>query len=279
MKLIWYYFLTFQVPSDDTSIPVLVDTDGGFYDAWAISMLLTCDQSSLHKYHVVGITTVNGVTTVENALQNVHRILKTIGGKSERIPVYQGMESPMVSHGDSIRRPSFFGSDGFGDAFPPEEISSYATSTHAVNAIIKFAEKYKGKLVVLGLGPLTNLAMAVKMQPLIKSMIKEVYILGGNAEGVGNVTVCSEFNFHVDPEAAQVVLENFTGCPIYLLPWETCLRSSSTYVSTDYNYNSTSPFEISNTVLQKPNSKYLIGIPNQDAWFIRQTTDALPQQD
>jgi inosine-uridine nucleoside N-ribohydrolase len=74
------------------------------------------------------------------------------------------------------------------------------------------------------LGPLTNLAMALKLNPEIRMMLKEVYVVGGNMEAVGNMTPCSEFNFFVDPEAAQVVLDNISPCPLTILPLETCMN-------------------------------------------------------
>jgi purine nucleosidase len=66
--------------------------------------------------------------------------------------------------------------------------------------------------------------MAIKLRPDLRNMVKEIFILGGNMEGMGNITVSSEFNFFVDPEASFVVLENFSPCPITILPWETSAK-------------------------------------------------------
>lgn len=80
------------------------------------------------------------------------------------------------------------GEDGFGDAHLPI-ISPILEPEHAVSAIIRLAEEYKGKLTILSIAPLTNLAMAVRLKPDLKNMIKSVYILGGNHQG----------NFHFIP--------------------------------------------------------------------------------
>jgi len=204
---------------------LLIDTDGGTEDAWAIFMGLSAHQHS-RRVKIVGITCVYGTTTVENACVNVSRILNTVNEKN--VPVFKGMGTSMVSkfeHSDSAR---FNGIDGFGDSkLPRLNYNSVVEDEHAVNAIIKLAEMYKGKLSVVCLGPLTNIAMALKMKPEIANYMKEVFIVGGNTEGIGNVTACSEFNFYVDPEAASVVLESFSYCPIYIVPYETCLKSAT----------------------------------------------------
>lgn len=75
----------------------------------------------------------------------------------------------------------------------------------------------------MALGPLTNVALAFKLCPDITSQIKEIFIMGGNCEGVGNVSMSAEFNFYVDPEAAFVVL-NMNKCPTYIATWELCYK-------------------------------------------------------
>lgn len=183
------------------------------------------------KFSIVGITTVHGATTVDHAVNNVSRILQT-GETLPHVPIFKGMDSTLLDSNKNTPRPAFFGSDGFGDAknLPPVH-HQQVDQEHAVNAMIRLAETYKGRLTIIALGPLTNLAMAVKLKPEIKSFIKEIYVLGGNSEGIGNMTVSSEFNFFVDPEAAHIVLKNFNLCPVYILPWETCMRSAaSTHV-------------------------------------------------
>ncbi|KAK3574404.1 hypothetical protein QTP86_006637 [Hemibagrus guttatus] len=77
-------------------------------------------------------------------------------------------------------------------------------------------------LVVLG--PMTNLALAVRMDPSIPNKLKDLYIMGGNMEGKGNMTPCAEFNFLMDPESAYVVLEEFV-CPTYIATWEFACRN------------------------------------------------------
>ena len=77
------------------------------------------------------------------------------------------------------------------------------------------------------IGPLTNLAMAIRLEPKLPNLIKRVSIMGGTTEGKGNASMPSEFNIYCDPEAAHVVFEAFEvkkNPKILLFPWETCLQ-------------------------------------------------------
>lgn len=103
---------------------------------------------------------------------------------------------------------------------------------------------YSDEITLVALGPLTNLALAMRLDDQFASNLKELYIMGGNVEGnihsfempnfnvlnadlklpgIGNITVSAEFNFHCDPEAAYVVLQNIK-CPTYIASWELCLH-------------------------------------------------------
>ncbi len=95
---------------------------------------------------------------------------------------------------------------------------------HAVDCIIDLATKHKGEVSLVALGPLTNLALAIRLQPDLPNLLKDIVILGGNYTGLGNQTASAEFNFAVDPLAANIVISEYT-CPITVVPWETALHS------------------------------------------------------
>lgn len=86
-------------------------------------------------------------------------------------------------------------------------------------------EKYPKNVTLFATGPLTNLALAAKVFPEVRDLVKEIYIMGGNIRGVGNASSAAEFNFFWDPEAAHIVLELF-NCKKTILPWETCSPDS-----------------------------------------------------
>ena len=86
------------------------------------------------------------------------------------------------------------------------------------------------KVTLLCLGPLTNLALALKTYTEIQGNIKEVFVMGGNVSGCGNATRCAEYNFYADPESAHIVLES-AKCPVTIVPWEPCMQENIVGIS------------------------------------------------
>lgn len=118
----------------------------------------------------------------------------------------------------------FHGLDGLGEVedIPHPDLSLLKTE-HAVNALIRLINEHPGEITLVPIGPLTNLALACRLNPTICSKLKEIVIMGGNIEAKGNTFVTAEFNFHFDSEAAHIVLNEFTS-PISLVTWEVCLQ-------------------------------------------------------
>ena len=90
--------------------------------------------------------------------------------------------------------------------------------------IFHFNFQYPRDIVLIAVAPLTNIALLYKLYPGISDRIREIHIMGGNYKGVGNVTRSAEFNFWMDPEAANIVLAE-SMCPVYIFPWESCLEA------------------------------------------------------
>ncbi|XP_051882254.1 pyrimidine-specific ribonucleoside hydrolase RihA isoform X2 [Pristis pectinata] len=89
--------------------------------------------------------------------------------------------------------------------------------------MVRIVTEHAGQISLVALGPLTNVALAHKMDPTFSTKLKHLYIMGGNMEGTGNITICGEFNFATDPEAASIVLNQFL-CPTYIATWEYTLH-------------------------------------------------------
>jgi len=125
----------------------------------------------------------------------------------------------------------YHGHDGFGDTNHDDEpdLKCVQESEHAVNALVRIVKSHPGEITLVALGPLTNVAMAMRLDSQFASNLKEIYIMGGNTEGKGNITVSAEFNFHSDPEAAYIVLEN-TRCPTFVASWELCLHKATLHL-------------------------------------------------
>ncbi|XP_026160885.1 inosine-uridine preferring nucleoside hydrolase isoform X2 [Mastacembelus armatus] len=200
---------------------VIIDTDCGIDDAQAIMMALAAP-----NIQILGITCVFGNAAVENVCQNVLRVLSVC--EHDGIPVFRGSVGPLL--GDSNLCNNHFGTDGLGDVIAEQDPQweEKIQKEHAVNAMIRLVSEHQNQVSLVTLGPLTNLALAVRLDPCFPQKLKDLYIMGGNMEGKGNVTLCAEFNFAMDPESAYIVLEEFL-CPTYLASWEYACRNSLTW--------------------------------------------------
>ncbi|XP_067266251.1 inosine-uridine preferring nucleoside hydrolase-like isoform X2 [Chanodichthys erythropterus] len=195
---------------------LLVDVDCGVDDAQALMMALAAPD-----VQILGITCVQGNTSVENVCKNVLRVLKVC--KHLEIPVFRGATNSLL--GQTVGAGDFHGKDGLGDAPDPEAPGLELVQKEiAASAMIRIVNENPGEVSLVATAPLTNVALAVKLDPSFPQKLKGLYIMGGNTDSRGNVTVCGEFNFAADPEAAYIVLNEFI-CPIYIATWEFTCRS------------------------------------------------------
>lgn len=186
----------------------LIDTDTASDDAVALIMAMRAPD-----VRVAAITTVAGNVDVEQCTQNA---LYTVELCSADIPVYKGAAKPLVRHHQNATW--FHGRDGLGDhGFAPRRRRPEAL--HAVDAIIEAVDANPG-LVLVTLGPLTNIAMALAKRPDITSKIGRCVLMGGAPCCEGNVTPAAEFNLWVDPEAARIIMRS--RMPVELVGWHLC---------------------------------------------------------
>jgi purine nucleosidase len=198
-------------------IPLFIDTDPGVDDALALLMAFA---STRHQLLGLGIAAGNvGLDhTVANALK-----LCEVAGVS--IPVYPGCDRPLVIAPEDAAY--VHGCDGFGDTgYTPA--TRQAESEHAALAIIREAKAHEGKLLLVTLGPLTNLALALRLDPGLPRRIARLVVMGGAVTGKGNTNVTAEFNVAFDPEAAAIVFEAFDS--VEVVDWELVLRHGFAHV-------------------------------------------------
>jgi inosine-uridine nucleoside N-ribohydrolase len=198
---------------------IVFDTDFAFPpqdDAMALFFVLNSPELD-----ILGITTVAGNRSVNVATADVLKILE-VTARTE-IPVYQGAAAPLLHKGtewDTKRHGGWYANEP-----APQPPGGFATtkkleSQGAVDYLVQTVMKNPGQVTILAIGPLTNIAMAMRMEPRFAGNVRQLVIMGGAiaslADGGGNHTPNAEFNFYVDPEAAQIVLRS--GIPIVLSP-------------------------------------------------------------
>ena len=177
---------------------VIFDTDPGVDDAMALLFL------HHHKdIDLIGVTTVFGNARIEVTTRNALFLKRE--WKIEA-PVAQGAGETFIPHRVTHEPPKHIhGADGLGNIGVPETVDMAPDPRPAAQFIIDMVRKYPGEVTLVAVGRMTNLANALKQDPEIVSLVKEVVIMGGAFEVPGNVTPAAEANIHGDPEAADIV--------------------------------------------------------------------------
>ena len=175
---------------------LIIDTDPGVDDAMAIFLALASPELD-----VMGLTTIFGNVHTELATTNALRLLE-IAGRTD-IPVVKGVEAPLAR---PFAGPASFvhGEDGQGNVFLPPPQTKAIEKAAAV-FIIEQVLAHPGEITLAPIGPLSNIAMALRLEPSIADQVQEVVLMGGNAMVPGNASPAAEANILNDPEAADVV--------------------------------------------------------------------------
>ena len=174
---------------------MILDCDPGHDDAIAILLALGSPEIDL-----LGITTIGGNHSLEKVTFNARAVCE-LAGRPE-VPVHAGCMKPLVR--EAIDAAYIHGETGLDGVELPEP-SRPLPEQHAVTWLIETVMSHEaGAITVVATGPLTNIAVAARMEPRIVGRIKEIVLMGG-AYGVGNATPVAEFNILCDPEAAHIV--------------------------------------------------------------------------
>jgi purine nucleosidase len=186
---------------------IIIDTDPGVDDALTFLLALASPEIQLEA-----LTTVQGNVTLEKATRNALSVLEM--AHATHIPVARGCSHPLVksphASGEAVH-----GSSGMGHTDLPDPTSSIV-ETHAIDYLIERFLAEPKQISLFAIGPLTNVALAIRKEPRIVDAIKELVIMGGAIRSGGNVSPLAEFNIHEDPHAAHVVFHS--GIPITLIP-------------------------------------------------------------
>ena len=185
---------------------IIIDTDPGIDDAFAFLLALASPEIQLEA-----LTTTQGNVTLKKATRNALSILAL--AHASHIPVARGSVLPLVQ---PLRASAdVHGESGIGNSRLPEPQATPFPG-HAVDYLIERVLAEPNQLSIFPIGPLTNIAMAIRKEPRFAKAVKELVIMGGAILEHGNSTPLAEFNIYVDPHAAHIVFHS--GIPITLIP-------------------------------------------------------------
>jgi purine nucleosidase len=200
---------------DDTDrTRVIIDTDTAGDDTQALVLAALSDQIELEA-----VTICAGNVTFNRQVENAKYTLQA-AGVGNNVTVYEGAQSPLQKSHDHAEHVHGEGGLG-GSLFPQTNIPS--GDIHAVKYIIQAARQNPGEITVVAIAPLTNLALALQLEPKLPELLDQVVCMGGAVNTIGNVTPAAEYNFWVDPDAAAMVIDAFE---ITLIDWGVTVRDA-----------------------------------------------------
>ncbi|MBI9044238.1 MAG: nucleoside hydrolase [Anaerolineaceae bacterium] len=182
-------------------LPILIDCDTGTDDAIALIAALYSPE-----FDVRAITTVDGNVALKYTSQNTLDLVRYLGFDTKvAVGASQPIKSELIHYSDDTH-----GETGMGTVVIPKTDSSFYEK-NAVETIIEEARALKGELVLIPIGPMTNIALAIMTYPELTTLIKEIVFMGGSMRG-GNMTTNAEFNAWADPEAMSIMLNSGIPC-------------------------------------------------------------------
>lgn len=200
-------------------LKTILDCDPGSDDAVAIMLAALSPDIDL-----LGIMVVNGNRILPKTLENALRVVQFLG---QDIPVFAGAETALVSGLIKSRKPDLprvTRNDSHGDYLQLPAATIKPQPTRAAQWIAETIMASADDISIVAVGPLTNIALALRLEPKIESKIRQLVIMGGGIAG-SNASASAEFNFYADPESAKIVLG--TAIPKMILPldatWRACI--------------------------------------------------------
>jgi inosine-uridine nucleoside N-ribohydrolase len=192
---------------------IILDTDPGIDDALALFLALASPEVQLEA-----VTTVSGNVPIEHTTRNALTLLE-LAGRAD-IPVARGCPRPLVV--PPVLAVDVHGENGLGNVILPEP-QRQPVGQHAIELLIERIMAAPGEIALVCVGPLTNVAQAVRREPRLAQTVRELVIMGGALRVPGNITPCAEFNIFADPHAAHIVLH--AGWPVRLVALDVTTRT------------------------------------------------------
>ncbi|XP_026726451.1 probable uridine nucleosidase 1 isoform X2 [Trichoplusia ni] len=259
MERIICIFVFFCLFGSDEASPyrqkMVIDHDGGADDAYAIAMAFQYE-TFFYGPNVVAITTSYGNVNLTQAIINSGRILSLVDRND--VPVYSGASQCLIQ---GIESDYYFGYDGLGDFLESME-PVQVEKEHAAIALIELSKKYKGELVVVALGPLTNIALAIRLDPMFISRLAHLYVGGGHLFSKDHPG--PEFNAEMDVEAYYIVADGAVADIVTFVPFSQVYKSLT--ITKEWR---TDVFgSIQTPLVQTLTSFERVSLPSSESWTL-----------
>lgn len=195
---------------------VIIDSDTAGDDALAI-LVATLSK----RLDVEGVTIVAGNAAFDHEVANAKYTLSLADATGD-VPIYEGARKPLLKGHETAEY--VHGPGGLAGIYPDPDVPS--ADEHAVDFLVETARANPGEVSLLCIGPLTNVALACRLEPRLDELLDEVWVMGGAFGAPGNVTPSAEYNFWVDPDAAELALRELDTS---VVGWGVCMESSVLY--------------------------------------------------
>ncbi|RVE52041.1 hypothetical protein evm_003319 [Chilo suppressalis] len=233
---------------------LVIDQDGGADDAMAIFIALLREEY-FNGPELVAITTTHGNVNESQCFINTQRILDT--AKRRDIPIHRGSESAIIK---DYPEDNFFGTDGLGDNKNVKYQAIRAEPSHAVFILIELSKKYEGELIVVTIAPLTNIALALKIDPDFINRLKHIYVGAGTINDAGFPK--PEFNALLDVEAYYILMQSAHPDKVTVLPFSRIKDSMN--ITTDWRQNVLG--KINTNIMRAQNMFDQVALPKNPRW-------------
>ncbi|HVF35454.1 MAG TPA: nucleoside hydrolase [Candidatus Saccharimonadia bacterium] len=235
---------------------LVIDTDPGVDDALAILMAHAAPNAT-----VLALTIAAGNVGLAHTTRNALKLLELIDA---RTPVFPGAAAPLVAVPEDAA--FVHGLDGFGDVGYEAPVRE-PEAEHAASALVRLARANPGELTFVMLGPLTNLALALALEPALPTLVKRLVVMGGAVTGRGNLPMprlTVEFNIGFDPEAARVVFDAWPA--LELVDWEAVVRHGIAYSQLDAWFSGGSPIARFYEGISRKTRAFMAGTRDAEVW-------------
>ncbi|XP_022829856.1 probable uridine nucleosidase 2 [Spodoptera litura] len=234
---------------------LVIDHDGGADDAFAVTLSLL-NEKHFNGPELVALTTTFGNVNLTQAIINSHRFLALCD--REDIPIYSGALKSFVSHMVSEH---FYGMDGLGDTGYEAPSTIKIEKNPAAVALIELSKKYEGELIVVAIGPVTNIALAVRLDPDFIGRLSQLYVGAGHIYSKTHSE--SEFNAAMDPEAYYIMADSATVKKVTVLPFSQVY--SSLNISKEWRKNILG--KIDTPIMEALNMFERISFSKESSWI------------